>query len=245
MDVWLWALWLVDRCYGCSGEDHDGYVLRDSRFSVVWEEARIWVAEGIVDGIGIVEGERCGVRVWSSRYDGCRGPRGGKVVCYDSQREQRNIVFLRQADGGGGRREGGAESAVEGCERYAEINSIIVNGRLDSVGFEDRVLIAPSQRGALWRGRLVVVRLTMARTLDRSQAISHVSQVAGRRTYAQTWLPCSGTTVNRSCSLLSWSQTSLPSDERDAVRPEERGVSGTSRSWRLSRLTGESIDVLD
>ena len=40
-----------------------------------------------------------------------------------------------------------------------------------------------------------------------------------RNAYAHTWLPCSGTTVKRSWSFVSCNQTSLPREERDAVRP--------------------------
>lgn len=66
----------------------------------------------------------------------------------------------------------------------------------------------------------------------------------GRKTYAHTWLPCSGTTVKRSWSLLSWSQTSLPMEFREAVSPVEVSIGGFQRLGRCS-LTGESADVLD
>ncbi len=85
----------------------------------------------------------------------------------------------------------------------------------------------------------------MARTLDRSQTIFHVNQGEERGTYAHTWLPCSGTTVKRNCSLLSWSQTSLPKDERDAVSPGLKRVSKASELRRLFKLTGEGVDVSD
>ena len=63
MDVWLGALGLVYTRYGCSGKDHDGYVLRDDRFSIVWKEARIRVAERIVVAVAIIDGEGCVVWV--------------------------------------------------------------------------------------------------------------------------------------------------------------------------------------
>ena len=62
MNVWLGTLGFVYTCYNCGGKDDDGYVLRDSRFSVVWEKARIGVAEGIIVGVSIVGGE--GRVVW-------------------------------------------------------------------------------------------------------------------------------------------------------------------------------------
>lgn len=59
---------------------------------------------------------------------------------------------------------------MERCKGDAEVYGVVFNGGLDGVGFEDCVLMAPSQLGrVLWRGWNV--RLTMARTLDRSQAI--------------------------------------------------------------------------
>ena len=64
---------------------------------------------------------------------------------------------------------------MEGGEGYAEVNGVIFNGGLDGVGFEDCILLAPGQWGALRRGW--GVSLTMARTLDRSQAVFHVRQV--------------------------------------------------------------------
>ena len=63
MLVWLGTLLFFFTCYGCSGEDYDGYFLRDGCFSIVREEAAIGVAEGIVVGVGIFEGEGCVVWV--------------------------------------------------------------------------------------------------------------------------------------------------------------------------------------
>ena len=34
---------------------------------------------------------------------------------------------------------------MEWGQRYAKVYSVVLDGRLDGVGFEDRVLIAPSQ----------------------------------------------------------------------------------------------------
>ena len=64
---------------------------------------------------------------------------------------------------------------MEGGERYAEVNGVIFNSGLDCVGFEDCILLAPGQWGTLGGGW--GVSLTMARTLDRSQAVFHVRQV--------------------------------------------------------------------
>ena len=83
MNVWLGTLGLVYTRYSCGREDNDGYVLRDGRFSVVWEKARIGVAEGIIVGVSIVDGEGCVVWVSGRGCNGCRGARGGKVVGYD------------------------------------------------------------------------------------------------------------------------------------------------------------------
>ena len=63
MHVWLGTLRFVYTRYGCSGEDYDGYFLRDGRFSIVGEEATVGVAEGIVVGVGIIESEGCVVWV--------------------------------------------------------------------------------------------------------------------------------------------------------------------------------------
>ena len=63
MNVRLGTLGLVYTRYGGGGEDHDGYVLRDGRFSIVWEEAGVWVAEGFIVVVGVIDGEGCVVRV--------------------------------------------------------------------------------------------------------------------------------------------------------------------------------------
>ena len=137
MDVWLGTLRLVYTRYSGSGEDYDGYVLRDGCFSIVWEEASIGIAEGIIVGVGIIDAEGCGVWVQSRCCNGCRGPRGGQIVGYDCKDKQGYVVFLGQTDGGRGGGEGGAEGALEGCEWYAEVYSVVVDGGLDGVGFED------------------------------------------------------------------------------------------------------------
>ncbi len=62
MNVWLGTLGLVYTRYSRGGKDDDGYVLRDGCFSVVWEKARVRVAEGIIVGVSIVERE--GRVVW-------------------------------------------------------------------------------------------------------------------------------------------------------------------------------------
>ena len=54
MDVWLGTLRLVYIRHRCSGKDYDGYVLGDGRVSIVRKESRVWVAEGIIGGAGIV-----------------------------------------------------------------------------------------------------------------------------------------------------------------------------------------------
>lgn len=69
MYVWLGTLGLVYTRYDFGGKDHDGYVLRDGRFSIVWEEGGIGVAEGIIVGGRIVDGERCVVWVQSRGCD--------------------------------------------------------------------------------------------------------------------------------------------------------------------------------
>ena len=181
MNIWLGTLGFVDTRYSRSGKDHDGYVLCDCRLSIVWEETRVSVAEGF---IAIIDGERCVFWVQGCGCNGCRGSRGGEVVCYDCQGEQGYVVFLGQADRGRGGAVSGSKSTMEGCEGYTEIYGIIFDGGLDSIGIKDCVLIEPSQWGALRRGWHM--RLTMARTLDRSQAIFHVRQVDEPWTYAHT-----------------------------------------------------------
>ena len=185
MNVRLGTFGFVYICDCCSGKDYDRQILRNCRFSVVWEEARVRVAEGVIVAVGIIDWERCILWIQAGGCNRCRGSRGGEITGYDGQGEQGYVVFLRQANRGGGGGEGGPKSAVEGCEGYAEIDSIVFNGRLDGVGFKNCVLIVASQL----RGRFVEggeARLTIARTLDRSQAIFHVRRVEGRRTYAQT-----------------------------------------------------------
>ena len=59
MNVWLGALGLVYTRYSCGGKDDNWYVLRNGRFSIVWEKGRIGVAEGIIISVGIVDGEGC------------------------------------------------------------------------------------------------------------------------------------------------------------------------------------------
>ncbi len=45
MNVWLGTLGLVYTRYSCGGKNDDGDVLRDGRFPVVGEKARVGVAE--------------------------------------------------------------------------------------------------------------------------------------------------------------------------------------------------------
>ena len=162
MNVRLGTLGLVYARYSCSGKDHDRQVLRDCRLSVVWEEARVRVAEGVIIAVGIIDWERCFFWIKECGCNVCRGSRGGEITGYDRQGKQGYIVFLRQADGGRGGGESGSKSTVEGCEGYAEIYSVVFNGRLDGVGFEDCILIVSSQlrghfgeggkQGSLWQG---------------------------------------------------------------------------------------------
>ena len=159
MNIRLGALGLVYARYSCSGKDDDRQVLRDCRLPVVWEEARVRV---IIVPVGLIDWERCIFWIKACGCNGCRGPRGGEIIGYDSQGKQGYVVFLRQADRGRGGGESGSKSAVEGCEGYTEIYSIAFNGRLDGVGFEDCVLIVASQlrgrfgqggkQGSLWQG---------------------------------------------------------------------------------------------
>ena len=144
MNVRLGTLRLVYVRYSCRGEDLDGQVLRDCRLSVVGEEARVRVGEGVIVAMGVIGWEGYVFWIQAGGCNGCRGSRGGETTGYDCQGKQGYIVFLRQADGGRGGVESGSKSAVEGCEGYAEIDSIILNGRLDCVGFKDCVLIVPS-----------------------------------------------------------------------------------------------------
>ena len=95
MDVWLGALGLVDTRYGCSGEYDDRDFLRDGCLPVVWEDARVWVAVGIVVGVGIVGVKRRVIWVQGCGCDGCRRPGGGEIVGYDCKRKQGYVVFLR------------------------------------------------------------------------------------------------------------------------------------------------------
>ena len=157
VDVRLGTLRLVDVGDCGGGEDDDGDLLRDGRFAVVREEAGVPVvdARGFIGGIifilcaiviggirrvifEIETGARC-----SCRWDGCRGSRGGQIVGYDGEGKERDVVFLRQADRGGGSGEGGAEGAMEGCEGDAKIDGVVCNGGLDRVDFEDGVLSKP------------------------------------------------------------------------------------------------------
>ena len=147
MNIWLGTLGLMDTRYSCSGKDHDRYFLSDRRLSILWEEARVWVAEGIIVAVGVVDGERCIFWVQSCGCNGCGGARGGEVIGYDGQGKQRYVVFLGQADGGRGGGKSGSESAVEWCKGDAEIYDVVFNGGLDGVGFEDCILVAPSQLG--------------------------------------------------------------------------------------------------
>ena len=145
MNVWLRTLWFVDTRYNLRGKDDDRYVLRDGCFSIVWEKGRIRIAKRIIVGVGIIHGERRVFRVKGRGCNGCRRARGCEVVGYDRQRKEGCVVFLGQADGGRGGGESGAESALEGCKGYTEVYGVIFDGGLDGVGFEDGVLISPSQ----------------------------------------------------------------------------------------------------
>lgn len=51
--------------------------------------------------------------------------------------------------------------------------------------------------------------------------------------------------MKRSCSVLSCSQTSLPSDERDAVNPNQNRCQSGSGIEDGRKLTRESIDISD
>ena len=67
---------------------------------------------------------------------------------------------------------------MEGCEGYTEIYSIVFNCRLDGVGFEDCVLIVPSQL----RGRFDKVGSKAHYGKDPRQKSGHLSCQASRRT---------------------------------------------------------------
>ena len=152
MNVWLGTLGLVYARYSCSGENHDGYVLRDCCLSIVGEEARVWVPEGFIVAVGLVDGERCTFWVHARGCNGCRGSRGGEVVGYDGQGNQWYVVLLGQTDRSRRGCESGPESAVEGGEGYAEVYGVIFDGGLDGVGFEDCILIASSQLSGCFGG---------------------------------------------------------------------------------------------
>ena len=184
MNIRLGTLGLMYTCYGCRGQDHDGYVLRDGGFSIVLKEARVWVSKGTIIGGCIMPSER--FVNWADgrgRY-GCRRAGRGQIVGCDCQREQWYVVFLRQAYGGRRGGESGAESAMKWCEGYTEVDRVVFNSGLDGVGFEDCVLFALGQFDALCN--VSDMRLTIARTLDSSQEISHVSEREGLETYAHT-----------------------------------------------------------
>lgn len=83
MNVWLGTLGLVYTRYRCGGKDHDGYVLCDCCFSIVWEEARIGGAKCIIVGVGIIDREGCVVRVQGRGCNGGRRAGGGQVVGND------------------------------------------------------------------------------------------------------------------------------------------------------------------
>lgn len=83
MNVWLGTLGLVYTRYSGRGKDYNGYVLRDGRFSIVREEARTGIPEGIIVGVSIIDGEGCIIWIKSRGCNVCRGPRGGQVVGYD------------------------------------------------------------------------------------------------------------------------------------------------------------------
>ena len=83
MNVRLGTLGFVYIRYSCSGEDDDRQVLRDCRFAVVWEEARVRVAEGVIVTVGIIDGERCILWIQACGCNGCRGSRGGEITGYD------------------------------------------------------------------------------------------------------------------------------------------------------------------
>ena len=149
MNIRLGALGLVYTRYSCSGEDHDRYVLRNRRLSVMWEEGRICAPEGIIVGVSVIDWERCIFWIRGCGCNGCRGSRGGEIVGYDGQGKQGYVIFFGQTDGGRGGGESGPKSALERCEGYAEVDGIVFDGGLDGVGFEDCVLTARSQ----WEGR--------------------------------------------------------------------------------------------
>ena len=77
MDVWLGTLGLVYTRYSCSGKDYDRDFLRDGCLPIVWEDARVWVAVGIVVGIGILGGKRRVIRIQGCGCNRRRRPRGG------------------------------------------------------------------------------------------------------------------------------------------------------------------------
>ena len=59
MNVWLRALGFVYTRYSCSGQDHDGYILRDGRFSIMWDEDRVGVVESVMVGVCTIVGDGC------------------------------------------------------------------------------------------------------------------------------------------------------------------------------------------
>lgn len=77
MDVWLGTLGLVYTRYSRSGKYHDGNFLRNGCFPIVWEDARIWIAVGIIVGVGIPGDKRRVIWVQRCGCNGCRRPRGG------------------------------------------------------------------------------------------------------------------------------------------------------------------------
>ncbi len=53
-------------------------------------------------------------------------------------------------------------------------------------------------------------------------------------TYAHTWVPCSGITVNLTYCSFSWTQATRPSEANEAV--SSRSVSVISYRRRLNRV---------
>ena len=70
---------------------------------------------------------------------------------------------------------------MEGCERYAEVDGVVFDGGLNRVGFEDRVLIAPSQCIA-WEHALERLGCEAHYGKDPRQKSGHLLRQTNRKT---------------------------------------------------------------
>lgn len=195
MHVRLSCMWLVNvgYCVWCQHPHWD--LLCDDSLTVASKriverciEAVIVVRTG--GGEGTIRVRRCGRN--------------------DSKSKHGHVVFLREPYLGGGGVYGGLEGSVERGKRHLEVDDIVGRG-LYGDRFEDGVLGGVSEVSCGIEDMLLTIERTLHEIRWAADACGETS------THAQTCVPCSGMMVKPTCSSLSFTQASGPSELSDAV----------------------------